>query len=176
MIQPTIWIFGETVDERPTDWTLELVSEARRLADQLGAARIGVLSDGDAPTLDLAERGADVVALCGATPDRVTVDRGEACRRVLAPEGWSLVLVPQTAPWHGLARELAAETAATLVDGCSQLRVTGTGELELCNSHSDDPTAVLIGVDRAIATVEEHAFRLGVPAISPIVDVRRVTA
>jgi electron transfer flavoprotein alpha subunit len=176
MIQSSIWVFGETVDERPTKWTLELVSEARRLADQLGEARVGALSDGDAPTLDLAERGADVVALFGTTPDDVSVDRGEACRRVLAQPGWSLVLIPQTARWLSLACELAAETSAILVESCSLVRVRRAGELELCSSHSDEPTAALVGVERAIATVEEHAFRLGPLAINPIVEVQRVTA
>jgi electron transfer flavoprotein alpha subunit len=176
MIQPTIWVFGETAGERSTDWTLELVSQARRLADELGGACVGVLSDGDAPTLDLAERGADVVALCGATPDRVSVDRAEACRRVLAPTGWSLVLIPQTDRWHGLACELATETAAMFVQGCSQARVRAEGELELCQGTPDLPTPLSVGVERAIATVEEHVFRMGAPSLGSLVDVRRVTA
>lgn len=176
MIPPSIWVFGETLNERPTDWTLELVSEARRLADQIGATRIGVLIDGDAPTLDLAERGADVVALFGPTPDRVGVDRGEACRRVLAQPGWSLVLIPQAARWLSVAGEFAAETSAAFVESCSLARARSPVVLELCGSLSDEPTAVFVGVDRAIATVEEHVFRLGATAPNPIVEVRRVTA
>lgn len=176
MIQPSIWVFGETVEDRPTNWTLELVSEARRLANQIGAAHVGVLTDGNAPTFELAERGADVVALFGPTPDRVNVDCRAACRQVLAQPGWSLVLIPQTARWLTRACEFVAQTSATLVESCERARVGHPGELELCRSRSEEPVIIRVPGERAIALAAEHSFRLGAPSATPIVDVRRVTA
>lgn len=92
------------------------------------------------------------------------------------PEVGFIGTVPQTARWLSLAGELAAETSAILVESCSLVRVRRDGELELCSQRSDEPAGILVGAERAIATVEEHAFQLGPPSNSPVVEVQRVTA
>jgi electron transfer flavoprotein alpha subunit len=106
--------------------SLELVSEARRLANAVGSAvAVAVLDEPQAHAQALGAYGADkIYAMPSAT--RAPVSAVEALARELDPQ---VILLPATAVGSDLAAALAARLGAGLATNCISLTTDSSGAL-----------------------------------------------
>jgi len=124
---PSILTYAEHRDGAPRRASLEVVSEARRLADQMGGGTtvesilVGV---GVAPlAATLAAHGADRVHVVDARDLASYATEGYArvVAQVISQEKPKVVLIPYTAMGKDLAPRVAARVGAGLVSDCVKL-------------------------------------------------------
>lgn len=122
-----ILTFAEARDGRLRRASLEVVSEARRLASALGAGVEAVLIGPGSETLagELAAHGADRVHVfdAPALAAYATEAYAAALARAIAETKPSVVLVPFTAMGKDLAPRVAARVGAGLASDCVALEV-----------------------------------------------------
>jgi electron transfer flavoprotein alpha subunit len=130
---PGILTFAEQRDGAPRRSALEVVSEARRLADAAGV-KVGSVALGPgarAAATELGALGADHVHVFedAALGSYATEAYARALAQVIEQEKPTVVLVPFTAVGKDLAPRVAAKLGAALVSDCVSLALKG-GSLE----------------------------------------------
>jgi electron transfer flavoprotein alpha subunit len=122
-----ILTFAEARDGRLRRASLEVVSEARRLAGPLGAtvATVVVGPGGETLAGELTAQGADRVLVFDdpALPAYATESYGRALAQAIADTKPQVVLVPFTAMGKDLAPRVAARVGAGLASDCVALEV-----------------------------------------------------
>ena len=132
---PSILTYAEHRDGALRRASLEVVSEARRLADQMGAGtkvESIVIGTGVAPlAATLAAHGADRVHVVDAKElaSYATEGYARAFAQVISQEKPGVVLIPYTAMGKDLAPRVAARVGAGLVSDVVKLTVAG-GKLQ----------------------------------------------
>ena len=125
----TILTFAEHRDGKLRRSSLEVVSEARRLASPLGATVSTVLvgPGGEALAAELASYGADEVRVFGdaALGSYATEAWAAALGQAIADTKPSVVLVPFTSLGKDMAPRVAAKVGAGLASDCVGLEVKG---------------------------------------------------
>ena len=125
----TILTFAEQRDGKLRRASLEVVSEARRLAGALGATVTAVVIGPGSESLsgELAAYGADRVQVFGdaALGAYSTEAYARALAQAIADAKPSVVLVPFTAMGKDLAPRVAAKIGAGLASDCVGLSVAG---------------------------------------------------
>jgi electron transfer flavoprotein alpha subunit len=127
-MKPAVVIFAETYETRLKRPVLEVVSEARRIADALGgtvhAVLVGVRDE--ALASQLAQQGADYVHVFGqpALAAYATEPYARAVAKVATDTDATAVLFSMTALGKDLAPRVAAKLDAGLVSDCISLSVS----------------------------------------------------
>jgi electron transfer flavoprotein alpha subunit len=125
----TILTFAEQRDGKLRRASLEVVSEARRLAGALGATVTAVVIGPGSASLagELAAHGADRVQVFddAALGDYATEAYARALAQAIADAKPSVVLVPFTAVGKDLAPRVAAKIGAGLASDCVSLSASG---------------------------------------------------
>jgi electron transfer flavoprotein alpha subunit len=125
----TILTFAEQRDGKLRRASLEVVSEARRLAGGLGATVTTVLIGPGTESLagELASYGADRVVVCddAAFGPYATESYARALAQAISDAKPAVVLVPFTAMGKDLAPRVAAKVGAGLASDCVALEASG---------------------------------------------------
>jgi len=163
--------FAEQRDGKLRRASLETVSEARRLADALGAAVTAVVigPSGEPLAADLAAYGADRVVVFddAAFAAYATESYARALAQAVADEGPSIVLVPFTALGKDLAPRLAARLGAGLASDCVALSVAGGRLVGRRPVYAGKAYATVEWVgEPQLATLRPNVFPLGQPDAS----------
>ena len=163
--------FAEQRDGKLRRASLETVSEARRLADALGAAVTAVVigPSGEPLAADLAAYGADRVVVFddAAFAAYATESYARALAQAVADEGPSIVLVPFTALGKDLAPRLAARLGAGLASDCVALSVAGGRLVGRRPVYAGKAYATVEWVGKPqLATLRPNVFPLGQPDAS----------
>lgn len=162
-----ILVVTELADGALRPVSLELVSEARRLADARGGAVVAaVVGDAEAHAPALAAYGADrIYGLTGAA--RAPVSALEALARELQPES---ILAPATAIGSDLAATLAARLGAGLAPNCISVAADAPTQKRPMYAGKVIAT-VAIETRPRIITARPRAFALGAPDGSRLAEV-----
>jgi len=164
----TIITFAEQRDGKLRRASLEAVSEARRLADTLGATVASVVIGSGVEGLsdELASYGADRVHVFddAALASYATEAYARGVAQVIDAAKPSAVLIPFTAMGKDLAPRVAAKVGAGLVSDCSSLKVSD-GKLEARRAvYSGKGYATVHWAgEPQMATLRANVFALGEP-------------
>lgn len=165
---PTILTFAEVREGKVRRPSLEAVSEARRLAQTLGATVQSVLiGHGVAPlAAEIASYGADRVHVFDDAElgSYATESFARALAQVITQEKPSVVLVPFTAMGKDLAPRVAARVGAGLVSDCIRLEVK-EGRLEARRPVYAGKAFATVRWEGEpqMATLRPNVFALGAP-------------
>jgi len=154
-------VVAEILDGGLRPVSLELVSEARRLADAAGGTvGVAVLEDAEKHAPDLAAYGADCVyALPGAA--RAEVSALEALAREVAPRA---ILLPASAFGSDVAAALAVRLGAGLATNCLSLEAAGDTLVPTRPMYAGKVVAtVTTKTTPVLLTARPRVFSLGVP-------------
>jgi electron transfer flavoprotein alpha subunit len=128
-----VWICAEFKSGEPTEATLQLAGEGRRLADQLKAS-LGVVAMASGPVQRLdhfKDQGVDCVFKIEDDP--YLIDSPEVAARVLAglcrEESPFLILFCTTPSGSDLAARVAAKLGAGMITGADRLWISEQGDL-----------------------------------------------
>jgi electron transfer flavoprotein alpha subunit len=164
----TILTFAEQRDGKLRRASLEVVSEARRLAGALGASVTAVLigpgSDSLAP--ELASYGADRVVVFddAALGAYATEAYALALAQAISDAKPSVVLVPFTAMGKDLAPRVAAKAGAGLASDCVALEAKGGKLVARRPMYAGKAYATVEWAgEPQMATLRPNVFALGVP-------------
>jgi electron transfer flavoprotein alpha subunit len=177
----TILTFAEQRDGKLRRASLEVVSEARRLAGALGATvtavAIGPGSEGLAS--ELAAYGADRVLVFddAAFAAYATEAHARALAQAIADARPAVVLVPFTAMGKDLAPRVAAKVGAGLASDCVALEAKGATLVARRPMYAGKAYATVewTGEPR-LATLRPNVFPLGPPDASRKAEVVKVAA
>jgi electron transfer flavoprotein alpha subunit len=147
-----VWVFVDHMDGRPMRVSLELLAEARRIADETSGRVDAIVFglDEAAPLAQLAQHGADRICLfetgdpSGYDPDAYTATLGE----VSAAEAPLLILLPATSRGTDLAGRLSAARGWPLFPRAVNVRLRDDG----------------LEITRALAAGKIHAQLMAVVA------------
>ncbi len=173
-----ILTFAEARDGRLRRASLEVVSEARRLASALGAGVEAVLIGPGSETLagELAAHGADRVHVfdAPALAAYATEAYAAALARAIAETKPSVVLVPFTAMGKDLAPRVAARVGAGLASDCVALEVKDGRLAARRPMYGGKAYATVEWTgEPAMATLRPNVFPVGQPDASrPVVVVK----
>ena len=167
---PSIVTFAEHRDGALRRPSLEVVSEARRLADQLGAGTTVeaiLIGEGIAPlAATLGAQGADRVHVVDARELAAYATEGysRVVAQVISQVKPQAVLIPYTAMGKDLAPRVAARVGAGLVSDVVQLKVVG-GKLQARRPMYAGKVfaAVEWAGEPQMATLRPNVFALGTP-------------
>lgn len=169
-MEKEIWVLVEHRDEEIEEASLEVLSEARRLANKarvkLAAVVLGKLTD--TFTDSLGQYGADrILAVEHELLHDYTTDGYTAAMAQMLSEGRpEVLLLAATVQGMDLAPRLAARLRAGLVSDCTVLDVNKKGELEMTRPSCGGriySTMVCGGEQPAIASVRPGVLGLGKP-------------
>ena len=123
-----VWVFAEVEDGDVAEVSLELVSKATELAEQLDDARVGaVLAGQDVQPLakTLFEHGCDDVYLAEdpALSDYLTLPYTEVLTQVISDEEPDIVLFGATTTGRDLAPRVASKLQVGLTADCTDLQI-----------------------------------------------------
>jgi electron transfer flavoprotein alpha subunit len=173
-----ILTFAEARDGRLRRASLEVVSEARRLAPALGASVETVLIGvgGEALAAELTAQGADRVRLFddAALAAYATESYARALAQAIADTKPSVVLVPFTAMGKDLAPRVAARVGAGLASDCVALEVKDGRLVARRPMYAGKAYATVEWTgEPQMATLRPNVFPLGQPdAARPVAVVR----
>jgi electron transfer flavoprotein alpha subunit len=167
----TILTFAQTRDGRLLRASLEVLSEARRLAGPLGATVTAVVigPGGEALAGELASYGADRVI---AFPDAgfasyATESYARSLAQAIGGERPSAVLLPFTALGKDLAPRVAARIGAGLASDCVALSVEGGRLVGRRPMYAGKVYATVAWAgEPQLATLRPNVFPLGAPDAS----------
>jgi electron transfer flavoprotein alpha subunit len=177
----SILTFAEQRDGKLRRASLEVVSEARRLAGSLGTSVVAVVigSVGDPVAADLASYGADKVIVFGDTgfASYATESYARALTQAIETEKPSVVLVPFTAIGKDLAPRVAARIGAGLASDCVALSVEGGRVVARRPVYAGKAYATVEwSGEPQFATLRPNVFPLGPPDASRKAEVIQATA
>ncbi len=180
MTPAAVWVIGEQRQGVLNDVTLELTSEARRLAEARGGGvEVVLFGGGDDVLRALGEQGATAVRRVSANDlDQRNARRAtEGLARLLREEPPPLVLLGATRTGSELAGRLATLLGVPLLSRCSRLiDVPGGGVQAERPVYGSRATATVsaAGPGTVLVTVLPGAFTPGRPAIGRTPDVMDV--
>ena len=178
---PGILTFAEQRDGTLRRASLEVVSEAKRLAEGLGGAVSTVVVGPGAESLagELGSYGADTVHVFddAAYGDYATETFAAAVASVIAASSPSIVLFPMTAMGKDLAPRVAARVDAGLASDCVALELDGERLTARRPMYAGKAFATVdwVGEPR-IASLRPNVFPLGTPDPSRAPEVVKGTA
>ncbi len=163
-----IWVLAEYEEQELRDVTLELLSEARRLADKLGDELCTVIAGENVPlvTDKLGQYGTDRVYQIACPPAEDSVDRcSQAISDLIREQAPRMLLCGHTPMGRDIAVRSAAALGAGLVADCITLGLSDDGQLQYSKT-------VLAG--KAIATVLCTQSSFQVATVAPgVFDMKR---
>lgn len=172
--------FAEQRDGRLRRASLEVVSEARRLAAPLGASVTAVLIGGGEKLADeLASYGADKVIVFADSgfASYATESYARALAQAIGSEQPAVVLVPFTAMGKDLAPRVAARLGAGLASDCVALSVEGGRLVGRRPMYAGKAYATVAWpAEPALATLRPNVFPLGQPDASRKAQVETASA
>jgi len=176
----TILTFAEQRDGNLRRASLEVVSEARRLAGPLGASVIALVVGPGAEGLagELASYGADRVVVFddAALGTYATEAWARALAQAIAESKPSIVLLPFTAIGKDLAPRVAAKIGAGLASDCVAFEVKGGKLVARRPIYAGKAYATVEwSSEPQMATLRPNVFPLGQPDASRKADVARAT-
>jgi electron transfer flavoprotein alpha subunit len=177
----TILTFAEQRDGKLRRASLEVVSEARRLAGPLGATVTAVAIGPGSESLagELAAYGADRVLVFddAAFAAYATEAQARALAQAIADTKPAVVLVPFTAIGKDLAPRVAAKVGAGLASDCVALEAKGGGLVARRPTYAGKAYATVewTGEPR-MATLRPNVFPLGPPDASRKAEVVKAAA
>ncbi len=126
--EQNIWVFAEVDDNEVAEVSLELISKATELAEQIGEARIGAVLVGDEVEhlADvLFEHGCDDVYLAEAPAltNYLTLPYTDVLTQVISQEEPDIVLFGATTTGRDLAPRVASELQVGLTADCTDLQI-----------------------------------------------------
>jgi len=141
-----VWVFAECREGKAIGPVLDLVAEARRLADQTEGEVISVVIGDHDVAADLGERGADtVVQVADAGWDGADAAVPAAALSALAREhAPAMLLFAGTALGRDVAPRVAVRLGSGVVGDCTYLRVDADGRFEATRSIDDGTAAARI--------------------------------
>jgi electron transfer flavoprotein alpha subunit len=172
----TILTFAEHKDGKLRRSSLEVVSEARRLAGALGANVAAVVIGPGSASLagELAAHGADRVQVFDddALGDYATEAYARALAQAIADAKPSVVLVPFTAVGKDLAPRVAAKIGAGLASDCVSLSASGGKLVARRPLYAGKAYATVEWAgEPQMATLRPNVFPLGSPDPSRTAEV-----
>lgn len=177
-MEKEIWVLVEHRDKEIEEASLEVLSEARRLANKarvkVAAVVLGSLADAFAESLG--QYGADrILAVEHELLHRYTTDGYTAAlAQALAQGHPEVLLLAATVQGMDLAPRLATRLRAGLVSDCTVLEINKKGELEITRPSCGGRiyATMMCGANRpAIASVRPGVLGLGKPRRGRPVDV-----
>jgi electron transfer flavoprotein alpha subunit len=176
----TILTFAELRDGKPRRASLEVVSEARRLAGALGAsvAAVVVGPGSEAAAGELASYGTDVVRVFDdpALATYATEAYARALAQAIGDTKPSVVLVPFTAMGKDFAPRVAAKVGAGLASDCAALEAKGGRLVARRPVYAGKAYATVEWAgEPQMATLRPNVFPLGKPDPSRRAEVVKAT-
>lgn len=181
LLEKGVWVLVEHYGKEIEETTLEVLTEARRLADKIsGKVSALLLGYGVAHLAEaLGQHGADNVCLVEHpllqhyTTDGYLLTMTDLVRK----GGPSVLLLAATAQGKDLAPRLAIRLETTLVSECTILKVNGQGLLEMTRPSFGDrvyATMICPSSKPQVVTMRPGVVGVGEPMKGEIVNIEKV--
>ena len=153
----TVWVFAETDADGPTPATLELLTKARDLADDVAAVILGAGATGAAPALG-AHGAATVYASDDPTyDDHLAQPAAHTLQGLIAEHAPDLILFPATYGARDVAGRLQAKTGSALMGNAIDLLAVDRARTQIAGG-SLSVDVVLEGPTPRLVLVRPKSF------------------